>query len=62
MKNCKELLAQELKILYPDFTDIELKNMTDNLIDFYTTALKVGLNDKETNSEEFDINDKNFPS
>ncbi len=60
MKNCKELLAQELKILYPDFTDIELKNMTDNLIDFYTTAVKVVLNDKKTNSEEFDIDDKNF--
>ena len=35
---------------------------SDNLIDFYTTAVKVVLNDKETNSEEFDIDDKNFSS
>lgn len=34
MANCKDLLAQELKILYPDVTDLELKQMTDNLIEF----------------------------
>lgn len=34
-------LKNELSILYPDVTDIELNEMTSNLIDFYTTAVKV---------------------
>lgn len=33
-------LKDELSILYPDVTDIELNEMTSNLIDFYTTAVK----------------------
>ena len=40
MTNCKDLLAKELSILYPDVTDIELNEMTNNLIDFFTTAVK----------------------
>ncbi len=36
-------LKNELSILYPDVTDIELNEMTSNLIDFYTTAVKVVL-------------------
>lgn len=59
MTNCKDLLAQELKILYPDVTDIELNEMTSNLIDFYTTAVKVFLRDE---TEEFVVDDKNFSS
>ena len=45
MTNCKDLLAKELSILYPDVTDIELNEMTNNLIDFYTTAVKSVLED-----------------
>ena len=33
-------LKKELSVLYPDVTDIELNEMTSNLIDFYTTAVK----------------------
>lgn len=39
-------LKNELSILYPDITDIELNEMTSNLIDFYTTAVKVVLEDE----------------
>lgn len=39
-------LKNELLILYPDVTDIELNEMTSNLIDFYTTAVKVVLEDE----------------
>lgn len=38
-------LKSELSILYPDVTDIELNEMTSNLIDFYTTAVKAVLED-----------------
>lgn len=57
MTNCKDLLAQELKTLYPGVTDIELNEMTSNLIDFYTTAVKVALKDE---TKEFVVDDKNF--
>lgn len=36
-------LKNELSILYPDVTDIELNEITSNLIDFYTTAVEVVL-------------------
>ena len=55
MTNCKDLLAQELKTLYPDVTDIELRQMTDNLVEFYTIAVKV-LQGNEENS----VDDENF--
>ena len=45
MINCKDLLAKELSVLYPEVTDIELNEMTNNLIDFYITAVKVVLKD-----------------
>ena len=32
-------LKDELSILYPDVTDIELTEMTDNLINFYKIAV-----------------------
>ena len=59
MTSCKDLLAQELKTLYPDVTDIELRQMTDNLVEFYTIAVKVFLKDE---TEEFVVDDKNFSS
>lgn len=33
-------LKHELSVLYPDVTDAELNEMTNNLIAFYTTAVK----------------------
>lgn len=36
-------LKSELAILYPDFTDIELKQLADNLTRFYTIAAKTVL-------------------
>ncbi len=59
MTNCKDLLAKELSILYPDVTDIELNEMTNNLIDFYTTAVKSVLEDE---TKELVVDDKNFSS
>ena len=53
-------LKDELSILYPDVTDIELNEMTDNLIAFYTTAVKAILEDENQDSKEFVIDDKNF--
>ncbi len=52
-------LKNELSILYPDVTDIELNEMTSNLIDFYTTAVKVVLEDE---TKEFAIDGKNSSS
>ena len=55
-------LKDELSILYPDVTDIELTEMTDNLIAFYTTAVKAILEDENQDSKEFVVDDKNFSS
>ncbi len=52
-------LKKELSILYPDVTDIELNEMTNNLIDFFTTVVKAVLNDE---TKEFVVDDKNFSS
>lgn len=52
-------LKNELSILYPDVTDIELNEMTSNLIDFYTTAVKAVL---EGDTKELVIEDKNSSS
>lgn len=59
MTNTYNQLKKELSILYPDVTDIELNEMTNNLIDFYTTVVKVVLNDE---TKEFVVDDKNFSS
>lgn len=59
MTNTYNQLKKELSILYPDVTDIELSEMTNNLIDFYTTVVKVVLNDE---TKEFVVDDKNFSS
>ncbi len=55
-------LKNELSILYPDVTDIELNEMTSNLIAFYTTAVKVVLEDEKQDTKEFVDDDKNFSS
>ena len=53
-------LKNELSILYPDVTDIELNEMTSNLIDFYTTAVKAVLEDDKQDQKELIVDDKNF--
>lgn len=40
MLNEFERLKSELSVLYPDVTDIELTEMTDNLIKFFTVGIK----------------------
>ena len=55
-------LKDELSVLYPDVTDIELNEMTNNLIAFYTTAVKAILEDENQDSKEFVDDDKNFSS
>lgn len=59
MTNTYNQLKNELSILYPDVTDIELNEMTNNLIDFYTTAVKAVLED---DTKEFVADDKNSSS
>ena len=59
MSNAYNQLKNELSILYPDVTDIELNEMTGNLIDFYTTAVKAVLED---DTKEFAIDGKNSSS
>ena len=36
-------LKNELSILYPDVTDVELNEMTNNLINFYKIAVETVL-------------------
>lgn len=59
MTNTYNQLKNELSVLYPDVTDIELNEMTSNLIDFYTTAVKAVL---EGDTKELVIEDKNSSS
>ena len=58
MTNTYNQLKKELSVLYPDVTDIELREMTNNLIDFFTTAVKSVL--EEDNQKELVVDDKNF--
>lgn len=62
MTNTYNQLKKELSILYPDVTDIELSEMTSNLIDFYTTAVKAVMEDETPDAKEFVVDDKNFSS
>ena len=41
--NDRSKLAHELSILYPGITDIELNEMTNNLITFYKTIVETVL-------------------
>lgn len=49
-----------LSVLYPDVTDTELNDITNNLIDFYTTAVKAVMEDETLDAKEFVVDDKNF--
>lgn len=60
MTNAYNQLKKELSILYPDVTDIELNEMTNNLIDFFTTAVKSVLEDNNQDQKELVVDDKNF--
>lgn len=50
-------LKNELSVLYPGITDIELTEMTNNLIDFYTTAVKAVLEVPKAETPLNDIDD-----
>lgn len=53
MKNDnRSKLAHELSILYPDVTDIELNEITTNLINFYKIAVKVVLEQENQDSNK----------
>jgi hypothetical protein len=62
MTNTYNQLKKELSILYPDVTDIELNEMTSNLIDFYTTTVKAVMEDETPDAKEFVVDDKNVSS
>lgn len=62
MTNTYKELKDGFSILYPDVTDIELNEMADDLIDFYTIATKVALEEENENTKEFVVDDKNFSS
>lgn len=60
MTNTFEQLKDELRVLYPDITDIELNEMTGRLIDFYTMAVKIiyqTVKPEEADPSLTDIND-----
>ena len=56
MTDSKELLAQELKVYYPDVTDAELYEMTDKLINFFAIGAKA-IYETEHQPEETRLND-----
>ena len=60
MTNAYNQLKKELSILYPDVTDIELNEMTNNLIDFFTTVVKSVLEDNNQDQKVLVVDDKNF--
>ena len=60
MTNAYNQLKKELSILYPDVTDIELNEMTNNLIDFFTTVVKSVLEENNQDQKELVVDDKNF--
>lgn len=51
MTNAYNQLKSELSILYSDVTDIELNEITNNLINFFTTATKIILKDIDSLSD-----------
>ena len=57
MTNTYNQLKKELSILYPDVTDIELTEMANNLMDFYTTAVKAVLEAPKAETPLNDIDD-----
>lgn len=51
MSDTYNQLKNELQVLYPDFTDIELNEMANCLIDFYTTLTEAAIENNEENKE-----------
>ena len=62
MNSAYNQLKKELSILYPDVTDIELNEMTNNLIDFFTTVVKSVLEVDNQETKEFVVDDNSFSS
>lgn len=60
MTNTYNQLKNELSVLYPDVTDIELNEITNNLINFFTTVVKSVLEDDNQDQKELIVDDKNF--
>lgn len=60
MNDTYNQLKNELSVLYPDVTDIELNEITNNLINFFTTAVKSVLEDDNQSQKELVVDDKNF--
>lgn len=61
MTNTYNGLKNEFSIQYPDVTDLELNEMTNNLVEFYTLATEiVWKNKNQEETKEFVIDDKNF--
>ena len=60
MNNTYSQLRNELSILYPDVTDIELNEMTNNLITFYKTIVETVLEQENQASKVIVVNDNNF--
>lgn len=60
MNDTYNQLKDELSVLYPDVTDIELNEITNNLIDFFTTAVKSILENDNQGKKELVVDDKNF--
>ena len=58
MNDTYNQLKNELSVLYPDFTDVELNEATTNLINFYVTSVKIALDNQKT--KEFVVDDSNF--
>lgn len=56
MNDTYNQLKQELSVLYPDVTDIELNEITSKLIDFFVKGVKVFL---DTQNPLADIDDTN---
>lgn len=50
-------LKDELSVLYPDVTDIELNEMTDNLIKFFTLSAKAVFEARKAETSLSDIDD-----
>lgn len=51
MTDTSNKLKNELSVLYPDITDIELNNAAINLINFYTTLLDIVSDFSENNQD-----------
>lgn len=61
MTNTYNGLKNEFSIQYPDVTDLELNEMTNNLVEFFTLATEiVWKNKNQEETKEFVVDDKNF--